>query len=131
MSRRTAVAWGLFAVLGVALAAGVSLATAEISGQHIGLSSEPMSAGQELVPAHQRAANSKHRKRRAHKKHAKRSAAAAPAAPAPTPTSAVPAQPPAPAAPAQSTTAPRRKSSGLTKEYESESGGKHVHHEDD
>jgi hypothetical protein len=50
MSRRTAAVWGLFAVLGVALAAGVSLATAEISRQHIGLSSEPLTAGKELVP---------------------------------------------------------------------------------
>jgi hypothetical protein len=126
MSRRSVAVWGLFALLGVALAAGVSLATAEISGQHIGLSSEPITAGKELVPQRQRTAT---RKRTAHKrsKHAKPRAPVRRQAP----------RPAAPAYKAPRSAAPKRTSSGKAKEYEyeSESGGKHVHvhvhHEDD
>jgi len=38
------------ALLGLVIAAGVSLAASRLSSQHIGLSSEPLSAGQQLSP---------------------------------------------------------------------------------
>ena len=50
MTRRTMVAWLVAAVLGLALAAGITLAASQLSSQHIGLSGEPLSAGDELVP---------------------------------------------------------------------------------
>jgi hypothetical protein len=50
MTKRTVVAWVVAAVLGLALAAGVTLAASQLSSQHIGLSGEPLSAGDELVP---------------------------------------------------------------------------------
>jgi hypothetical protein len=39
------------ALLGLVVAAAVSLAASSLSSQHIGLSSEPLSAGQQLTPA--------------------------------------------------------------------------------
>jgi hypothetical protein len=48
MSR--AVLWTLAAVLGVLLVAGVTAAASKLSTQTIGLSSEPLSAGEDLVP---------------------------------------------------------------------------------
>jgi hypothetical protein len=50
MTARTVVAWVVAAVLGLALAAGVTLAASQLSSQRIGLSGEPLSAGDELVP---------------------------------------------------------------------------------
>jgi hypothetical protein len=50
MTTRTVVAWIVAAVLGLALAAGITLAASQLSSQHIGLSGEPLSAGDELVP---------------------------------------------------------------------------------
>jgi hypothetical protein len=47
---RTLIAWIVAAVLGLALAAGITLAASQLSSQHIGLSGEPLSAGDELVP---------------------------------------------------------------------------------
>ena len=38
------------ALLGLVVAAGVSLAASRLSSQHIGLSSEPLTAGQRLAP---------------------------------------------------------------------------------
>lgn len=49
MSRNTAL-WALAAVCGLVLAAGMSWATSQLTGQHIGLSSEPISAGRSLAP---------------------------------------------------------------------------------
>lgn len=49
MSRR-AVAWTLAAVLGLALAAGVSWATSRLTSVRIGLASEPITAGSRLAP---------------------------------------------------------------------------------
>ena len=37
-------------MLGLALAAGITLAASQLSSQQIGLSGEPLSAGTELVP---------------------------------------------------------------------------------
>ena len=50
MRRRTAL-WALAAVLGLAIAAGISWATSTLTSQHIGLASEPVTAGRSLAPA--------------------------------------------------------------------------------
>src|SRR3954454_20058763 len=47
--RRT-VLWSLAAVAGVLLVAGVTAAASSLSTQTIGLSSEPLTAGQQLTP---------------------------------------------------------------------------------
>lgn len=43
--------WIALALIGLVLAAGVSIAASKLTRQHIGISSEPLSAGQELAPA--------------------------------------------------------------------------------
>jgi carbohydrate-binding DOMON domain-containing protein len=48
---RSAVSWVALAVLGLVVAAVVSLAASRLSSQHIGLSSEPLTAGERLTPA--------------------------------------------------------------------------------
>jgi hypothetical protein len=50
MRPRVVVAWIVAAVLGLAMAAGITLAASQLSSQQIGLSGEPLSAGAELVP---------------------------------------------------------------------------------
>ena len=50
MSRQAAL-WALAALLGIALTAGITWATGQLTSQHIGLSSEPISAGSRLAPA--------------------------------------------------------------------------------
>jgi hypothetical protein len=55
MTARSVVVWLVAAVIGLALAAGVTLAASQLSSQHIGLSGEPLSAGNELVPRTTRA----------------------------------------------------------------------------
>ncbi len=42
--------WGLAAVAGLAVAAAVTILASSLSSQHIGLSSEPLSAGEGLAP---------------------------------------------------------------------------------
>ena len=49
MSRQAAL-WALAALLGIALTAGITWATSQLTSQHIGLSSEPVSAGSRLAP---------------------------------------------------------------------------------
>lgn len=49
MSRRTA-AWVLGGLLGIVLTAGITWATSKLTSMHIGLSSEPLSAGRSLAP---------------------------------------------------------------------------------
>lgn len=49
MSRQAAL-WTLAAILGIALTAGITWATSQLASQHIGLSSEPISAGARLAP---------------------------------------------------------------------------------
>lgn len=51
MRMRPLLAWIAVGLLGLALAAGVSYAATQLSNQQIGLSAEPPSAGEELVPA--------------------------------------------------------------------------------
>jgi hypothetical protein len=50
MRRRIAI-WAVLAVIGLALAGGVTFAATRIAGAHIGLSSEP-SGGVQLAPSH-------------------------------------------------------------------------------
>jgi hypothetical protein len=47
---RRAALWVLAALAGLALAAGVTYSAGRLSTQRIGLSSEPLSAGDELAP---------------------------------------------------------------------------------
>src|SRR5688500_9707978 len=49
MSPRSLLLWSLAAVAGLLLAAGITLAASELSSQNIGLSSEPLSAGDRLA----------------------------------------------------------------------------------
>ncbi len=49
MTRRTAI-WALAALLGIVLTAGITWATSQLTSQHIGLASEPLSAGSHLAP---------------------------------------------------------------------------------
>lgn len=50
MTVRTMTVWIVAAVLGLALAAGITLAASQLSSQRVGLSGEPLSAGDRLVP---------------------------------------------------------------------------------
>src|SRR3954471_12680928 len=57
MSRRSLALWIVAAIAGLLVAAGVTLAASTLSSQRIGLSSEPLSAGDELAaPASTRTA---------------------------------------------------------------------------
>jgi hypothetical protein len=58
MSRQAAL-WGLAAMLGIALTAGITWATSQLASQHIGLSSEPISAGVRLAPTVSKSAQSR------------------------------------------------------------------------
>ncbi len=49
MSRQAAL-WMLAAVVGIVLTAGITWATSQLTSQHIGISSEPLSAGHGLAP---------------------------------------------------------------------------------
>lgn len=49
MSRRSLV-WMLAALLGIALTAGITWASSQLTSQRIGLSAEPISAGVQLAP---------------------------------------------------------------------------------
>ena len=50
MTVRTMIVWIVAAVLGLALAAGITLAASQLSSQRVGLSGEPLSAGDRLAP---------------------------------------------------------------------------------
>jgi hypothetical protein len=50
MRRSSIVGWVALAILGLAVAAAVSLAASRISSQRIGLASEPLTAGNRLAP---------------------------------------------------------------------------------
>jgi hypothetical protein len=104
--------WLALALLGIVLAAGISLAASRLSSQHIGLSSEPLTAGEGLSPstgAKQRPAQRpKHHHRSKHGSQASPSQPAAPVQPAPVqpaPLQPAPVQP-APLQPAPTPTAP-------------------------
>ena len=50
MTARTVVAWIVAAVLGLVVAVAITLAASQLSSQRVGLSGEPLSAGDQLVP---------------------------------------------------------------------------------
>ena len=50
MSRPSALGWIVLALLGLAVAAGASVAASRLAGQRIGLESEPIRAGDQLAP---------------------------------------------------------------------------------
>jgi alkylation response protein AidB-like acyl-CoA dehydrogenase len=50
MHARALLAWIAVGLAGLALAAGVTYATTQLSSQRIGLSAEPPSAGEQLAP---------------------------------------------------------------------------------
>lgn len=50
MTARTVVAWIVAAVLGLVMAVAITLAASQLSSQHVGLSGEPLSAGDRLIP---------------------------------------------------------------------------------
>ena len=50
MRARIVVAWMVAAVIGLVLAAGITMAASQLSSQRIGLSGEPPSSGDVLVP---------------------------------------------------------------------------------
>jgi hypothetical protein len=50
MRARIVVAWIVAAVIGLVLAAGITMAASQLSSQRIGLSGEPPSSGDVLVP---------------------------------------------------------------------------------
>lgn len=60
MGARTTLRWIALALAGLVIAAGASLAASRLAGQHIGLASEPITAGNELAPPEDHAA-SRHR----------------------------------------------------------------------
>ena len=47
---RAVLIWIAFGIAGIAVAIGIGIAAAEISSERIGLSSEPLSAGEDLAP---------------------------------------------------------------------------------
>jgi hypothetical protein len=51
MRIRTIALWVTLALAGIAIAAAVSIAASSLSSQRIGISSEPLSAGDKLAPA--------------------------------------------------------------------------------
>ena len=50
MRRSAVIGWVALAILGLAVAAAVSLAASQLSSQRIGLASEPLTAGNRLAP---------------------------------------------------------------------------------
>ncbi|HEX5900497.1 MAG TPA: hypothetical protein VFY32_13925 [Solirubrobacteraceae bacterium] len=55
MRARIVVAWIAAAMIGLVLAAGITMAASQLSSQRIGLSGEPPSSGDVLVPRARRA----------------------------------------------------------------------------
>lgn len=47
---RRVLAWALAAIAGIVVAVAISYAASTLSSQHVGLSSEPLTAGDRLVP---------------------------------------------------------------------------------
>jgi len=51
LSLRSVLGWALAALVGLVLAAAVTLAASKLSNQRIGLAGEPLTAGDQLTPA--------------------------------------------------------------------------------
>jgi hypothetical protein len=123
-----AVTWIALAIVGLVLAAGISLAASRLSSQHIGLSSEPLDAGQQLVPkaTSSRPATTQHHRRRHHKS----STTTTPTQITPAPVQPAPVQP-APMQPAQTTPRHQRDDSTGADDSQGGSGGSGSHGGDD
>jgi hypothetical protein len=92
---RRIAAWTLAAVAGLVLAVAISYAASTLSSQHVGLSSEPLTAGDRLVPRETRTPTA----RPTAAPTARPTGTATPAGSPPAPTAtAPPATPPAPPA---------------------------------
>jgi hypothetical protein len=65
---RSRVAMALVALLGVAAAVGVGLAVNEVSGDSIGLSAEPLKAGERLAPSEARDGRTREGRRTRHRR---------------------------------------------------------------
>ncbi len=97
--------WVGLALLGILIAAGVSVAASSLASRQIGLASEPISAGDALAPARAEGAPG-HRRHRHRHEHSQRqggpseSPPAEPPPPAQPPEEALPPEPPVPASPA-------------------------------
>jgi hypothetical protein len=100
---RSAAGWAALALLGLVVAAAISLAASRLSSQHIGLSAEPLGAGQSLTPKEDGAAQPQSH-RPSSKKH---TATQTQTQPAPVLT-----QPASPVQPAPAPTAPHDDSGG-------------------
>jgi hypothetical protein len=123
------VAWVALAIVGLVLAAGVSLAASHLSSQHIGLSSEPLDAGQQLVPktTPSRPAAKQHHRRKHPGSSTPTQITPAPVLPAPVQPTPTPVQP-APAQPApQTQTQPHQRddSGGADDSHSSTGSGSH------
>ncbi|MGZ8667338.1 MAG: hypothetical protein ACXWZM_09540, partial [Solirubrobacterales bacterium] len=100
--------WLGFALLGIVVAAAVSIAASRLSSQQIGLASEPISAGDQLVPKAVAPATPRPRRRqhrRQHRDHAPAEQPTAPRAPS-APAAPTPPEPPTPAPSPSSAPAP-------------------------
>src|SRR3954447_6856919 len=84
---RSAVLWSLAALAGILVAAGITLAASSLWSQQIGLSSEPLSAGDDLVPATPTGTPTPRPAKTSKPEQRKRRAEQQPATPAPTLTS--------------------------------------------
>jgi hypothetical protein len=125
------VAWVALAIAGLVLAAGVSLAASHLSSQHIGLSSEPLDAGQQLVP---KTTPSRPAAKQHHRRKHQSSTTSTPTQITPAPVLPAPVQPtptpvqPAPAQPApQTQTQPHQRddSGGADDSHSSTGSGSH------
>jgi hypothetical protein len=118
----SAATWIALALVGLVLAAGVSIAASKLSRQHIGLSSEPLSAGRELAPA---VTTTTHRAAPRHHRSKHKRSTPTQSTPAPVPPPPVPVTPaPAPVNPQPAPTQPRHGD-----DYgEDHSGGSHSGH---
>jgi hypothetical protein len=128
----SAATWIALALIGLVLAAGVSIAASKLTRQHIGIASEPLSAGRELAPAttttpaQRPAARHRHHHR---KHHTSTTTTPPPVNPTPTPVTPPPVTPaptPAPSPPATQTPPQHRDdSSGKDDSGGTGSGGAH------
>lgn len=119
----SAATWIALALIGLVLAAGVSIAASKLTRQHIGISSEPLSAGRDLAPATTAAPAQRPAPRHHHKHHT----TTAPVAPAPTAVNPVPVTPAPGVSPPAMQTPPQHRddSGGASDSNRTRSGGGH------
>jgi hypothetical protein len=101
----TLASWLALALLGIVLAAGISLAASRLSSQHIGLSAEPLTAGEGLAPSRAELKQRPAQRPKRHHRSKHRSGSQASPPQSPVPVQPAPLQP-APVQPAPATTSP-------------------------